>query len=150
MAKFKIFFCQGACQGAFATPGKSLHTADQATALPQIHQLLLVNSRAVYFFSDLRRHIALQSQIVLSTGAGDFTLLYRAPQTLPKLSHYLRCIFDYEKKLMSLFFPATVTENCDCYIILYSEWMQATFHACAGYFHRCQTLPTIPGVSVTT
>ena len=108
-----------------------------------------MNSRAVYFFSDLRRHIALQSQIVLSTGAGDFTLLYRAPQTLSKLSHYSRCIFDYEKKLMRLFFPATAAENCACYLTFYSQWMQATFHACTGSFKRCQSCPTISGVSVT-
>ena len=58
-------------------PMRAWPTADQATALPQVHQLLLVNSRAVYFFSDLRRHTAPPSQIVLSTGAGDLPLAPR-------------------------------------------------------------------------
>ena len=102
--KIEVCFATLPCHPILPPPGKSLHTADQATALPQVHQLLLVNSRAVYFFSDLRRHIAPPSQIVLSTGAGDLPLLYRVLQTLPTLSHYLRCIFDYEKKLWGYFF----------------------------------------------
>ena len=104
MAKSKICFATLPCHPILPPPGESLHTADQATALPQVHQLLLVNSRAVYFFSDLRRHIAPPSQIVLSTGAGDLPLLYRVLQTLPTLSHYLRCIFDDEKKIWIYFF----------------------------------------------
>ena len=51
--------------------------------------------------------------------------------------------------MMGLFFPATAAENCACYLTFYSQWMQATFHACTGSFKRCQSCPTISGVSVT-
>ena len=51
--------------------------------------------------------------------------------------------------MMGLFFPATAAENCACYLTFYSQWMQATFHACTGSFKRCQSCPTISGVSLT-
>ena len=41
--------------------------------------------------------------ILLSMDAGDLPLLYRVLQTLPKLSLYLSCVFDYEKNDGAIF-----------------------------------------------
>ena len=47
--------------------------------------------------------LRLLPHILLAMDAGDLPRLYRVLQTLPKLSHYLRCVFDYEKNDGAIF-----------------------------------------------